>query len=156
PKVLDSLFNIFSQADRGFVVMCTPEGRLIPKAFKQRKSKEEEGARMSRTIINEVVKSKQAILSADAASDARFELSQSIADFRIRSMMCAPLVTSEGNVLGVIQIDTLDQRARFANDDLDVLASVAYQAAFAIDNAQLHERQLKQRAIQADLDAARK
>ena len=110
---------------------------------------------MSRTIINEVVKSKQAILSADAASDARFELSQSIADFRIRSMMCAPLVTNEGNVLGVIQIDTLDQRARFSNDDLDVLASVAFQAAFAVDNAQLHEKQLTQQKIQADLNAAR-
>jgi phosphoserine phosphatase RsbU/P len=156
PKVLDSLFNIFSQADRGFVVMTSPEGRLLPRAFKQRHSKEEEGARLSRTIINEVVKLKQAILSADAATDARFELSQSIADFRIRSMMCAPLVTSEGNVLGVIQIDTLDQRARFNNDDLDVLASVASQAAFAVDNAQLHERQLKQQAVQADLDAARK
>jgi serine phosphatase RsbU (regulator of sigma subunit) len=154
-KVLDSLFNIFSQADRGFVVLCTPEGRLIPKAFKQRQGQESEGARMSRTIINEVVKQKQAILSADAASDARFELSQSIADFRIRSMMCAPLVTSEGNVLGVIQIDTLDQRARFTNDDLDVLASVAFQAAFAIDNAQLHEKQLQQQKVQADLNAAR-
>ena len=155
PKVLDSLFNIFSQADRGFVVFCTPEGRLVPKAFKQRKG-EEEGARISRTIINEVVKLKQAVLSADAATDSRFELSQSIADFRIRSMMCAPLVTSDDNVLGVIQIDTLDQRARFTNDDVEVLASVASQAAFAIDNAQLHERQLKQQAVQADLDAARK
>jgi sigma-B regulation protein RsbU (phosphoserine phosphatase) len=155
PKVLDSLFNIFSQADRGFVVLCTPEGRLIPKAFKQRQGQEQEGARMSRTIINEVVKQKQAILSADAASDARFELSQSIADFRIRSMMCAPLVTGDGNVLGVIQIDTLDQRSRFTNDDLEVLASVASQGAFAIDNAQLHEKQLQQQKVQADLNAAR-
>ncbi len=96
------------------------------------------------------------MLSADAATDSRFEMSQSIADFRIRSMMCAPLVTGDGNVLGVIQIDTLDQRARFTNDDVEVLASVAAQAAFAVDNAQLHERQLKQQAIQADLDAARK
>lgn len=155
PKVLDSLFNIFSQADRGFVVLATPEGRLIPKAFKQRAAKEEEGARMSRTIINEVIKQKQAILSADAASDARFELSQSIADFRIRSMMCAPLVNGEGDVLGVIQIDTLDQRARFTNDDLDVLGSVALQAAFAIDNAQLNENKLRQQKVQADLNAAR-
>ncbi len=154
--MLDSLFNIFSQADRGFVVMTTPEGRLLPRAFKQRHTKEEEGARLSRTIINEVVKLKQAILSADAATDARFELSQSIADFRIRSMMCAPLVTSEGNVLGVIQIDTLDQRARFNNDDLEVLASVASQAAFAVDNAQMHERQLKQQAVQRDLELAHK
>jgi serine phosphatase RsbU (regulator of sigma subunit) len=156
PKVLDSLFRIFLQADRAFVVLCTPEGRLIPKAYKQRRAGEDEGARISRTIINEVVKLKQAVLSADAASDARFELSQSIADFRIRSMMCAPLVTSDGTVLGVIQIDTLDQRARFNNDDLEVLAGVASQSAFAIDNAQLHERQLKQKEIQSDLELARK
>ncbi len=153
--MLDSLFNIFSQADRGFVVLCTPEGRLDSQGFQAAARARKKKARMSRTIINEVVKQKQAILSADAASDARFELSQSIADFRIRSMMCAPLVTNEGNVLGVIQIDTLDQRARFTNDDLDVLASVASQAAFAIDNAQLHEKQLRQQKVQADLNAAR-
>ena len=45
--------------------------------------------RISRTIINEVLTNKQAILSADAATDSRFQMSQSIADFRIRSMMCA-------------------------------------------------------------------
>ena len=42
------------------------------------------------------MKTQEAILSADAASDAGFDTSQSIADLRIRSMMCAPLVDSEG------------------------------------------------------------
>ena len=76
-------------------------------------------------------------------------MSQSIADFRIRSMMCAPLVDSDGRSIGVIQIDTLDQRSRFQQDDLDVLAGVASQAAIAIDNAQLHEAVVRQQQMRA-------
>ncbi len=157
PKVLESLFKIFVQADRGFVVLRGPaEGQLLLKAVKQRREDSEESIRISRTIINQVLTGKQAVLSADATSDSRFEMSQSIADFRIRSMMCAPLVISDGNALGAIQIDTLDQRSRFSQDDLDVLAGVAGQAAFVLENAQLHEQALKQRQTERDLELAHK
>jgi len=129
PKLLDSLFKIFIQADRGFIVLRdVNSGRLVPQAFKYRYADDTQGIKLSRTIINNVIASKQAILSADAASDERFDMSESIVDFRIRSMICAPLVTGEGRVLGVIQIDTLDARNRFNREDLDVLASVACQA----------------------------
>jgi phosphoserine phosphatase RsbU/P len=80
-------------------------------------------------------------------TDERFEMSQSIADFRIRSMMCAPLVNSEGEPLGVLQIDTLDQRKKFVGEDLEILLSVAAQAGIAINNAQLYEQALRQRAL---------
>ena len=61
-----------------------------------------------------------------------------------------------GKALGVIQIDTLDQRSRFQTGDLDVLAGVAFQAAFAIENAQLHDAALKKQAFERDLDLAHK
>lgn len=154
-KILDSLFKIFSQADRGFVVLrMTEGGPLVPKAVKHRRPGAEETIRISRTIVNQVMDSKEVILSADAASDARFDMSQSIADFRIRSMMCAPLIDSEGTALGVIQIDTLDQRSRFKQEDLDLLASVAQQAAITVENSQLHERALVQQRLERDLDLA--
>ncbi len=157
PKLLDSLFKVFLQADRGFVVLQEREkGPLIPKAVKHRRPGDEETIRISRTIISQVMEGKQAILSADAASDERFDSSQSIADFRIRSMMCAPLVDSKGRALGAIQIDTLDQRSRFQSEDLEVLASVAGQAAFALENAQLHEAALRQQALEYDLSLAHK
>ncbi|MES1213507.1 MAG: SpoIIE family protein phosphatase [Singulisphaera sp.] len=157
PKVLDSLFKVFLQADRGFIVLQEREnGPLIPKAVKHRRAGDEETIRISRTIISQVMKGKEAILSADAASDERFDSSQSIADFRIRSMMCAPLVDSKGRALGAIQIDTLDQRSRFQTDDLEVLASVASQAAFALENAQLHEAALRQQQFEYDLQLAHK
>ena len=154
PKVIDSLFKIFVQADRGLIVLKGPEGQLIPKVVRHRRAENEDTMRISRTILQQVMESKQAILSADAASDQRFEMSQSIADFRIRSMMCAPLLNGDWYAFGVIQIDTGEQRSRFQQEDLDVLASVASQAALAIDNAQLHERAIKQQQIQRDLELA--
>jgi len=155
-KLLESLFKIFIQADRAFVVLGTPGGVLVPKAVKHRRASMEEHARISRTIVNQVMESQEAILSADAAHDVRFDTSQSIADLRIRSVMCAPLVDSEGRSLGVIQVDTNDQRQRFQKDDLDLLASIASQAAIAVDNAQLHEQSLARHALERDLELAHK
>lgn len=155
-KLLDSLFKIFIQADRGFIVLTSPEdGSLIPKAVKYRREDDSRSVRISRTIINEAIAGKEAILSADAASDARFQMAESITDFKIRSMMCAPLVDSEERALGVIQIDTLDRRTRFGEDDLELLGSIASQAAGAVEKAQLHEEMVRQRIIERDLELAR-
>jgi serine phosphatase RsbU (regulator of sigma subunit)/pSer/pThr/pTyr-binding forkhead associated (FHA) protein len=157
PKLLDSLFKIFTQADRGFVVMRPkPDGPLVPVAAKTRRAGDEERMRISRTIVEEAMNSRKAILSADAASDERFGMAQSIADFSIRSMMCAPMMGNDGQPIGVIQIDTLNQRARFTDSDLEVLASVASQAAVSIDNAKMHEQVIAQRAMQRDLELARR
>ena len=155
PKILEGLFHIFIRADRGFVVLKDPRtARLVPKAVRYRRAQHADTIRISRTIVNTVMNGKEAILSADAASDSRFLMSDSIVDFQIRSMMCAPLVGSDGRVLGVIQIDTLDQRNRFTRDDLDVLASVAVQAAFAVENAELHETALREQALARELAVA--
>jgi sigma-B regulation protein RsbU (phosphoserine phosphatase) len=154
PQVLNSLFKIFVQADRGIIILKRPGGQLVPRWSQVRREDSDDTIRISRTIVNRVIDSKQAILSADAASDSRFELSESIADFRIRSIMCVPLMDNDGEAFGVLQIDTMDQRQRFQEDDLEVLVSVAGQAAIAITNAQLHEAALRQREMDRDLQIA--
>ncbi|RIK81217.1 MAG: protein serine phosphatase [Planctomycetota bacterium] len=155
PKVLDSLFKIFVQADRGFILMQPKPGApLAPVATKARRG-EDEGMRWSKTIVQRAIAEKKAILSADAAADARFNMAQSIADFHIRSLLCAPMIDSNGEPIGVIQIDTKDQRSRFTDLDLQVLAGVAGQAANALDNARMHEQMLRQQALQRDLEVAR-
>jgi serine phosphatase RsbU (regulator of sigma subunit) len=156
PKLLDSLFKIFVQADRGFVVMRTkPANVLAPVAVKTRRPDDEERLRISRTIVEEAMKTRKAFLSADASSDERFGMAQSIADFSIRSLICAPMIGNDGEPIGVIQIDTLNQKARFTDEDLEVLAGVASQAAVAIDNAKMHEQVVAQRALQRDMELAR-
>ena len=155
PKVLDSLLTIFPQADRGVMVLRdAASGKLVPRALKHRRPELLDTVRISRTIVQGVMASKEAILSADASSDIRFKASESIVDFHIRSVMCAPLITSQGEVTGVIQIDTADQRNRFSRDDLEVLASVACQAAIAVENAELHEMAIRDQKRSRELEVA--
>ena len=155
PKVLDTLFEIFRQADRGFVVLRAADGSLEPRWVKTRRTTPEvQTMRISRTIIHEAMTAGEAILSLDAANDQRFDASKSIADFRIRSMICAPLIDSDGVAFGALQIDTSDSQGRFAENDVDLLAAVAAQAGIVIRNAQLHERALQQREVEQDLKLA--
>ncbi len=155
PKVLDGLFKIFVQADRGFIVLQEPDGSLQPRWVKARRPDQEETVRISRTVLRQIMEEKEAILSLDATSDERFEMSQSVADFRIRSMIVAPLLNQAGEAIGAVQIDTLQQRSRFEEKDLEVLVAVANQAAIAIENAQLHDQVVQQKLVEQDLVLAK-
>jgi len=122
--------------------------------MRTRREDQSDSARLSMTILKEAMDKARAILSHDASSDKRFSLSESVTNLRIRSVMCAPLVVPEGQSLGAIQIDTVDKAAPFSQDDLEVLASVASQAALALENAHLHVASLKQRDYERDLEFA--
>jgi serine phosphatase RsbU (regulator of sigma subunit) len=154
PQVLQTMFRIFLQADRGLIVLAMPGGELVPRWVESRRGGSEDTIRISRTIVRHVMNSKEAILSADVSRDERLDMSQSIAELRLRSVMCAPLLDSEGQPLGVIEVDTMDQRKRFQQGDLEVLACVATQAGIAVHNAALHDRALKQKEIEQDLALA--
>ena len=155
PKVLESLFTIFPSADRGFVVMQNSNGDIMPRWVKNRqKTDETETVRISRTIIRKVMESGEAILSLDATEDSRFDSSESIADFSIRSMICAPLCDGEGNAFGALQIDSTQGRGQFKDDDVDLLAGVATSAGIVINNARMHEQALVQREVEQDLKLA--
>ncbi len=154
PRVLDCLFDLFKQADRGFIVIADPDGNLKPLAMKLRREDDHATFRISRTIVRHVLDTKSAVISTDAANDDRFDLSQSIADFRIRSMMCAPLLDADNNSLGIIQLDTLQSSDGFENEDLDILATVAMQASAGIDRAKLYDMELRQQQLSRDLELA--
>ena len=156
-KILTSLFNVFTQADRGFIILVDPQtGKLVPRAVKTRRPEDREQLRISRTIVNSVIASKQAILSADVATDSRFDLSQSIVDFPIHSVMCVPLVSTDGKVLGVIQVDTRQRKARFTPEDLEVLVSAASQVAVSVENAILHDASMREELLRRELALAHK
>jgi serine phosphatase RsbU (regulator of sigma subunit) len=156
PKILDSLFQVFKQADRGFMILADGgTGRLLPKVIKTRRTQDETTARFSRSIVKQCLETGACLLSEDASADPRFALSQSIADFRIRSVMCAPLMASDGKAFGVIQVDTQDRGKRFHKEDLNLLAGVANQASIALENARLHADVVARERLQRDLELAR-
>jgi len=153
-RILDFLFDLFTEADRGFVILKGEDGRLQPLGFKTRRPGDDEMVRISRTIVNQVMEAKHAIISSDAASDDRFDMSQSIVDFRIRSIMCAPLINSKDESIGVIQLDTLKQSIAFKDEDLETLVTVAMQASLAIQKSDLFDELKKAEEVRADLELA--
>lgn len=138
PKILDTLFGIFPHADRGCVLLLDSKTQqMIPRAMKHRRADADESVKLSRTILRSVIESKETILSADASSDSKFNASESISSLAIRSMMCAPLLGLNGEVLGVINIDTQNPLAQFRADDAQILTAVAVPAALAYEGARL-------------------
>ncbi len=148
PKILESLFSLFPQTDRGFILLRdAPDEELVPKAVRHRNPQEADVPSISRTIIDKVLESGNAMLSSDAEMDARFGPSQSVRAHGIRSIMCVPMMSPSGSAIGVIQLDTKGAKNQFRQEDLEVLVSASFQAARAVDLARLHE-------VRRDLDAA--
>ncbi len=156
PKIADSLFLLFRQADRCFLIQ-SEEGnlnKLMPRVVKTRRPQDEANARFSKSIVRRCLETAQAFLSDDATKDDRVQLSQSVVDFKIRSVMCVPLCTAEGKAFGVIQLDTQDRSKKFTQDDLKLLWGVSNQASIALENARLLEDVVRQEKIKRDLELA--
>ena len=148
PKILECLFAVFAQADRGFILLHDPNsGQMVPRAVRKRREPDADTPAISRNILNQVLATRRAVLSADAGADARFDPNQSIRRLHLRSLMCAPMLGPSGEVLGVIQLDTEEIRSPFREEDLEVLASATTQAAHAVELARLHQER-------RDLEAA--
>ena len=149
PKVLDSLFRVFPQADRGFIVLTDDRGRLIPRWTKTRRPSDD-SIRISQTVIRQVLESKQSQLREVIPDD--LQATDSL--LGIGFFVCAPLLDSTERAIGVIHLDTLHRRKPFKREDMELLASVAIQAGMTIENAQVHETVVQLQKIELDVQMA--
>lgn len=157
PRILENLMWIFPQADYAYIfLMDKSSKRLDLKAHRTReKSGFSQEVRVSRSILDAVVKSQTAILSDDVSNDSRFDPSESIVNFHINTLMAAPLMMVDGaEVLGVVQVDCRTVGKRFTYDDLDLLVSVAFQMATVYHNSILQETALNEKVMQRELNVA--
>lgn len=156
PRVADVLFGLFRQADRCFIITSEDGGKtLVPREVKTRRPGTGDGGeRFSKTIVRNCLEKLTAYLTEDAGGDQNMPASASIAEFRIRSVMCVPIVTPENKALGVIQLDSQDRSKKFTQDDLNFLSAVSLQVAVALENVSLHETALKSYAAQEEVRLA--
>jgi hypothetical protein len=154
-RIVDDLFGLFRQADRCFLIQAE-EGtsQLISRVVKTRRAHEEIEARFSRGIVRHCLGTATAYLSDDATRDERVQLSQSVVDFRIRSVMCAPLCRADGKAFGAIQLDTQDRGKKFTEADLRLLWKLASQPAVALDSARLYQEAVARVRLRRDLELA--
>ncbi|MBY0228873.1 MAG: SpoIIE family protein phosphatase [Gemmataceae bacterium] len=154
PRLLDHLFGVFKQADRGFIVLADePGGPASLRTLRTRRPGDADDARYSSSIVRRCMEGAEAILGDDLPR--QFPDSASVGELGVRSLMCAPLGEPGSRPLGAIQIDTRSRVAKFAEDDLRLLQGVASLASVALTNARLHRRLLAHQARERDLALAR-
>ncbi len=135
-KILDKAFELLP-ADRGVIMLMDEQGQPVPRVAKQKKgAPPNEEIILSNSIINEVIREKQAVLSSDATIDSRFSGAHSIIMQGIRSTMCVPLLHG-GDLLGIMNLDSQIATNAFSEKDLRIFTGIANQAAIAIQNARL-------------------
>lgn len=139
-KIMNFIFDLFPLAERAFILLKEKEeGEPVPAAARRRDgtADDPEQVRISRTIVHQVLEEKQSILSVDTLSDRHFGSQESIISQAIRSVMCVPLL-HEGEVLGLIQVDTSSDPYAFNEQDLEMLTGVCAEAAVALKNFLLY------------------
>jgi 3',5'-cyclic-nucleotide phosphodiesterase len=143
-KLMNFIFDLFPLAERAFIMLGNLEGGADgeaprPVAARRRDGTVEDPAQMriSRTIVDQVLVRKHAILSVDTLADRHYAAHESIVAQAILSVMCVPLILGD-DVLGLIQVDTSSDPHAFQEADLEILSGVCAETAVALKNFQLY------------------
>lgn len=143
-RLLDGLFKIFPQAERGYILLADgPSGLWGPQAVKSIGDPEGRVASptiapISRSLATRAMSEATAILQTSGSDDA----AEAVFDGAFRSLMCAPLEGSDGLPIGVISLETEEPRQPFTEVDLDLLANAAILAGFIVAQARRHQAEL--------------
>ncbi len=154
--VLSLLLELFPQADfDSLLTLNDLTGRLEITDFRTRSHDPQTQFKISRSIPQRVYDTRTAILTENNANDHHSDPSLSMIHNRIRSIMAVPILepTSQ-EVLGVIQIDARISDARFTEQDLDLLVTVANQVATLNEHFRLLEDRRKEEMLLKDMDTA--
>ncbi len=139
-KVMDRVITLM-KASRGFIVLVDPVDGTLSVQIARGEADPEKARQFlgSRTVIEQVVKTGQAVVSTDASLDDRFKGRQSVILQNLRSIIAVPLVT-KGKVIGAVYVDNPFRASIFEETDKEFLQAISDLAAIAIDNARQYER----------------
>ena len=144
-KILEVAFRLVP-ADRGVVLLHNEQNVLEPVSVRSAADADpNHEVVVSKTVLDTVVREKEAVLSHDASADARFQSAQSVIMQGIRSTMCVPLLHDD-TVLGVMLLDSKITTHAFTEKDLALFETVASQAAVAVQNT-LFAKKIEQQAV---------
>ncbi len=144
-KILEVAFRLVP-ADRGVVLLHNEQNVLEPVSVRSAEDVDpNQEVVVSKTVLDTVVREKEAVLSHDASADARFQSAQSVIMQGIRSTMCVPLLQGD-TVLGVMMLDSKLATHAFTEKDLALFETVASQAAIAVQNT-LFAKRIEQEAV---------
>ncbi|MFZ2054435.1 MAG: SpoIIE family protein phosphatase [Candidatus Aminicenantales bacterium] len=108
---------------------------------------------VSQSIISLVLDNHSSVLTADAQTDDRLKMKDSIIKSNIHSAMCVPLWNNR-EIIGVIYSDRISLLEQFTEDDLRMLTLLSNLAAVKIENARAIEQAIEVEKFQKELALA--
>ncbi len=135
--VMDNIIRL-TEAERGFLMLRDENGQMTTRVARnwEQESLNASEHVVSRTVMQRVIDTGDAILTTNAQEDPRFGGQESIIAFSLRSILCVPLKV-KNELIGVIYADNRIRTGIFTESERDLLAVFANQGAIAIDNARL-------------------
>lgn len=165
--LLDQILELIFQwiaCDRSCLLMVDDvTGQLMPTHSRDTRASETGNEkiarplRISRTILEHVVSSREAVLTSNAQDDSRWENVESIADQGIHEAICVPMLGRYG-LVGAIYVDTTMSAGKYAErqgktlfdeQHLKLMVAIAGQAALAIEDTQFYRAMLQSERLAA-------
>jgi GAF domain-containing protein len=141
--ILDSMIA-FADADRAFLILIDEDGSLRFKMGRTRRQDyiPQEEFRPSTGVIEKTLEKRRPVIVPDALADALLKKRQSVQELKLRTVMCAPMVIKQKPTpIGLLYADSQRSVGRYSAAHLSVIASLADQAAVAVQNAQKFDTQ---------------
>lgn len=140
--------------ERGMVALKTARGEPEQPITKN-VARDETGAyTISRTLINKALVDGQCAVVNDLAVDLAGNITESLVRFPIRSALCVPIV-HRSDILGVIYGDRVTQGAKYNEQDVMFLATIARQVGVGIANLRMLQDHLRAQRVFFELEQAR-
>ncbi len=134
--ILDSVIA-FADADRAFLILLDDKGNQRFKMGRDRTRDYigHEQFTPSKGVIERTLERGRTLLVPDAQVDDELSKRQSVQELHLRTVMCSPLITKD-NIIGLLYVDSQHSLGQYSSAHVNVIASLADQAAVAIRNAE--------------------
>jgi serine phosphatase RsbU (regulator of sigma subunit) len=149
--ILERCFEVL-RPEEGVILLKNRSGQFVTAATRQLPGKAGEAV-VSRKLVDEVAAKGRPALVLDAALDDRFARSQSLMMSGIRSVVAAPLSDAEGSI-GMIALSSSVSVRQFADQDLEMLVSLASAAVLRVRNVALAEEAAARKVLERELSLA--
>jgi adenylate cyclase len=147
-EVLETMVEMTTwelQAERGTLFLNDPVTDELYSRFAQGNFQREIRILNNSGIAGAVFQSGTGLIILDAYSDERFNRTvDEQTGFKTNSILCAPVKTVKGDLIGVIQVLN-KKKGEFTDDDLALLEAMTTQASVALQSTQFVEKMKKSR-----------
>lgn len=138
-------------SERGFLVLRDAHGAWrvrCARNFDHEAVKSPEH-KISRSLAEEVARTGRPVISVNAQDDERLTAWNSVANLKLRSVICLPLFFRE-RVIGTLYLDNRFREGNYGERELRLLETFADQASVAIENARLMKENTEQEQALAE------